>query len=613
MRHVSILLAFWLIGSATAHSEVAPVPESNQAALATQIINSYHGTLPADPPKKLYVVYFTPVDREPAPRFQSRLEAIMLDIQAFYRDGMEQRGLGPKTFPLELDEHGKLVIHMVKGKGPDNSYAKPDGDKVLAECRPALEAAGISPDRETILIFCNLATWDEKAGTFAHHSPYYGMWTQANGLCFAVDSVIQNLDDIPRKEPSLHDDEYGKMSLGKFNTIFIGGIAHELGHAFALPHCGERWDEKKFGTSIMGVGNHTYREERRAEGKGSFLTMSSAMHLAGRPLFNGSDKGMTEEAKLGPCDLNLSTNLMRADLAGRRGALRVEGTVAGSPPIYGVIAYFDSLNDGGYHAPTATSVPDGQGRFAIEVSDLAPCANGQLRIELCHANGAISERQLGFAVDSEGRVDLSQWQMRVALAPLAKAIAENQRDAAGTAFENIEKSNASELAKTIGSKLLMTLESGLKPTPAEVPMTISRFSLGDAKPKSTEVGWLQPAANRVPLDRGIDSPLLDSGRLYATGLYAHAPSRYVFELDGKWSELSGDAGLHTLQQPYGSVIFIIKTDGREAFRSAIIRHGEKASYKLGVKGVKTLELIVDPTGDGNHNDWGLWLDPVLTR
>jgi len=127
------------------------------------------------------------------------------------------------------------------------------------------------------------------------------------------------------------------------------------------------------------------------------------------------------------------------------------------------------------------------------------------------------------------------------------------------------------------------------------------------------VGWLQPAANRVPPNSEVLSPLLDSGKPYATGLYAHAPSRYVFELGGRWKELSGEAGLHTLHQPYGSVAFIIKTDGHAVYRSAVIRGADKATYKIDLAGVKRVELIVDPTDDGNHNDWGLWLDPVLSR
>src|SRR5204863_7947012 len=129
-----------------------------------------------------------------------------------------------------------------------------------------------------------------------------------------------------------------------------------------------------------------------------------AMRLAGRPLFNGSDKDELLPTNLEQCHLTLSTNLARADSRRLRGAVRIEGTVVGTPPIYGVIAYFESAHDGGYHSPTATTVPDAEGRFAIEITDLAPCENGLLRIEFCHANGAVSERLLGYNVGLDRRV-----------------------------------------------------------------------------------------------------------------------------------------------------------------------------------------------------------------
>lgn len=484
---------------------------------------------------------------------------------------------------------------------------------VKRACQPTLEAAGISYEQETVLILCHLANYDEKAGTFQHHSPYFGSWDQQSGLCFAADWSNQRLDNLTKKTPMLRDAEYGNMSLGKHTTIFLGGIAHELGHAFALPHCGERWDEKALGTSLLGGGNHTYREELRGEGKGSFLTMASAMRLAGRPLFNGADKNMAERPKLERCTLTLTTNLTRTDLAGRRAGLRVEGEVQGTPPIYGVVAYFDSVEDGGYRAPTATSVPDAQGRFAIEVSDLARCDDGALRVEFCHANGAISERHYNFSVTPEGTVDLSQWQLRHSLEPVADAVARNEADAARAALQTLETSAASDLAKTIARKLVGTLSDETKPIPADAPDSITQLALGDARPTSAEVGWLKPAANRIPPNEQIASPLLDSGRLHATGLYAHAPSRYIFDLGGKWKELRGTAGLHKLQQPHGSVIFIIRADGREVFRSPTIRAAKQADYKINVAGVQTLELLVDPAGNGNGNDWGLWLDPTLTR
>ena len=114
------------------------------------------------------------------------------------------------------------------------------------------------------------------------------------------------------------------------------------------------------------------------------------------------------------------------------------------------------------------------------------------------------------------------------------------------------------MTKIIARKLIGTLIQDAKPRPADVPIATAQLALGDARAMSAEVGWLKPAANRIPPNDQMPSVMLDSGKLYATGLYAHAPSKYVFDLGGKWKQLSGEAGLHTLQQPYGSVIFIIK-------------------------------------------------------
>lgn len=603
---------------------MAPIPEAEQATLAQKILAGYQPSRPAVPPKVLHIVYYTPADRAPEPNYEARLDAIMEDISAFYGDGMKRLGFGPETFAMEHDASGKLVIHLVKGREVESAFSvwqgrkgtgsADGGAKVVKECGPSLAAAGISLDHETVLIFCNLANWDPAAKTFRHHSPYFGEWGDGWGRCFAADSVILNLDDISRKEPILDDEEYGKMSLGKFNTIFIGGIAHELGHAFLLPHCGERADETALGRSIMGIGNHTYREERRGEGPGAFLTMASAMRLASHPLFSGSDKGWGEAASLKQCDLTLTTNITRADLAGRHGAIRIEGMVQGLPPVYGVIAYFDSVHDGGYFSPTATSVPDAQGHFAIEISDLAPCGDGEVRLEFCHANGAISVRRLEFAVTADGVVDLSQWQQREALRSLGDAVAQNDLSQAQAALAGLEKGTASESELRIARSLVATLEDKPKISPAAASQGVTRLFLGDAKAEEEKVGWLTPAFNRVPGNSEIKPPFLDSGKLYATGLYAHAPSRYLFDLGGKWKALRGGAGLHTFVQPYAAgVVFVIKADSKEVYRSGAVEGSRHVDYSIDVTGVKNLELIVEKANERNGGNWGLWLDPQLSR
>ncbi|HSU55521.1 MAG TPA: NPCBM/NEW2 domain-containing protein [Candidatus Dormibacteraeota bacterium] len=621
---LTFLLATFLCSPGKA--AVAPIPESEQAARALKIITQFQGTSPSTRPKQLHIVYFTPSDREPAANYQKRLGAILEDIRGFYWHEMNRSGFGQETFTLPRDKDGKLIIHLVKGKEADSEFPRwrernggntgdpQGGEMVKRECQPILERAGISMDHETVLIFCHLATYDEKAGTFRHHSPYFGSWSQQSGLCFAADWAQQDLDNLTKKEPKLNDGEYGDMSLGKHMTIFLGGIAHELGHAFALPHCGERWDEKALGTSLMGGGNHTYREEERGEGPGSFLTMASAMRLAGRPLFSGFDKDESKPGKLAQSEVLLSTNITRPELAGRRGGLRVEGSVKGEPPIYAVVAYFDSKHDGGYAAPTATSVPDEQGRFAIEVSDLARCEAGELRVEFCHANGAVTEQKLGFRIAPDGSVDLTQWETRRAIQEVALAVGRNNRKQAQLAVAEVEASDAPELAKSLARKLVQTLDEKKKSSPATVSAEITELALGDAAPEAADVGWLKPAANRIPPNAEVPSAALDSGNLFATGLYAHAPSRYVFDLGGKWNKLRGEAGLHSFHQSraYG-VVFAIKGDGKELFRSKAIRDAAHAKYDLDVSGVRKLELIVEQAADRNGGNWGLWLEPTLSR
>ena len=71
-----------------------------------------------------------------------------------------------------------------------------------------------------------------------------------------------------------------------------------------------------------------------------------------------------------------------------------------------------------------------------------------------------------------------------------------------------------------------------------------------AEPKSVKVGWGRPAYDHVP----GPSLLLESGdQLFATGIYAHAPSTHSYDLGGTWKKLIGHCGLANGHP--GSVIF----------------------------------------------------------
>lgn len=67
-------------------------------------------------------VYFLPNDLIPDPNVEADLDTLMKDAQKFYADQMERHGFGRKTFRLETDETGKVIVHRVNGKFPTIRY-----------------------------------------------------------------------------------------------------------------------------------------------------------------------------------------------------------------------------------------------------------------------------------------------------------------------------------------------------------------------------------------------------------------------------------------------------------------------------------------------------------
>ncbi len=67
-------------------------------------------------------IYFIPNDREANPDIDTQLDTIMKEVQLFYADQMEKHGFGRKTFALETDESGKIVIHSVIGEFNEEYY-----------------------------------------------------------------------------------------------------------------------------------------------------------------------------------------------------------------------------------------------------------------------------------------------------------------------------------------------------------------------------------------------------------------------------------------------------------------------------------------------------------
>ncbi len=312
-----------------------------QASQAEWILNEltdWRKTRPRGPLKALRVVYFHPSDRPPLKNHLERWNGIMGDMQDFYRSEMERLGYGKVTLTLEKEE-GKLKMHLVRGKSKDDgSYTYKSGGKIREEVFASLKEKGIDPNMETILVVCGLSKTEGKKVTI--YSPYYGMGANHNrGICFTADMEWLSVDGL-KPDPdkiTLEVKEhrgYEPFTLGRFNTVYIGGTIHELGHGLSLPHNLATKEESKRDTALMGAGNYTYRKEWRNEGKGSFLTHSSALRLLVHPLFSGTTKQSKESPKAKYGKLKISHSDAKIHIHGTIGSAIPAVAMAAGPLCY---------------------------------------------------------------------------------------------------------------------------------------------------------------------------------------------------------------------------------------------------------------------------------------
>ena len=375
----------------------------SQPEQAAHILRQLHAWRKPDPSrskKHLRVVYFYPHDRQPLKHHVDRWHQIMADIRQFYSDEMHKLGYGDVTLALEQDQ-GKLKLHAVRGTANDDgSYSYRSGNRIYNEVVKVLAHKGIDAQRETLLIVCGLSRTEDKKVTI--YSPYYGMGADhTRGICFVADSDWLTINGLKPDPQGLvlqvkEHRGYEPFSLARFNTTYIGGTIHELGHGLSLPHNHATQWEAKRGTALMGAGNYTYRQEWRQEGKGSFLTHAHAIRLLVHPLFSGTAQQADQSPELQLTSLQVSF---------QKNQIQIRGTLQAKIPAVAMIAYNDRENPGqkgyqvnnDYDATTWSSVVTPQQDFWIRVGDLED-GNHQLRLVCVHANGSAVTHRLHYTM-----------------------------------------------------------------------------------------------------------------------------------------------------------------------------------------------------------------------
>ncbi len=555
----------------------------------------------------LRVVYFCPKGTAPQKDYRARLERIMFDVRDFYRTGMAAYGVENWVLPLELVDE-RLRVHLVRGREGEDAYDYKSGNKIMAEIKAAL-GDEIRFGKEHLIVFHGLCA-KQPDGSYRVHAPYYGSAARDNqsGVCHAADCELLDprhfKDTTGRIRYTEHTGTFDQ-TLADFNTKYIGGVAHELGHALGLPHVSEAGQEGGlYGTALMGAGNHTYRRELwNPKRRGAFLTMASAVRLLVHPLHTGCAPTRTDP------EMALSELAFVAE--GRE--LVARGQVTGSPRVAAVIAHVDPEGRSDYDSDAGVGVVSA-GRFEVRLPCWKPGVQ-ELKIDIYNVNGAHRIRRFPFTTNNAAEPDAARLMGDWLVQRAERTVLDGDVTAAkAQAAAALARDDVGPAAKQALRYLLALCE----PLPDPVPISAVKeaiVNLADVRWESAEVGWGKPARNQYWHNATMrDAVLLNTGgTFFEKGLYAHAPSGYVFAVDGRFSRFTATAGLQQGAASVGSGVFIVRGDGKELYRSKRLGPGETAIVDVEIAGIGKLELNVESGKDDNACCWTIWGAPRVRR
>jgi hypothetical protein len=239
-----------------------------------------------------------------------------------------------------------------------------------------------------------------------------------------------------------------------------------------------------------------------------------------------------------------------------------------------------------------------------------------LQLVACHVNGAMSQFHRA-TFSASGRHEPSvgtltaQWLLRGIEQTFLQGCEE---EAAKRAKEVLDEGTAPALAVPKLKHVVALAAARAKPIML-ADVDVKEVYLSDLQWISAQVGWGKPTRDRYYYDEHVhDALFLElGGEFYEKGLYAHAPSRYVFDIGTRFKCFTATVGLQNGTPQPGTAMFVVKGDGRELFRSELLKGPKTAAIDVSIEGVKHLELLVESGKQGNACCWSVWGAPKISR
>ena len=306
-------------------------------------------------------------------------------------------------------------------------------------------------------------------------------------------------------------------------------------------------------------------------------------------------------------DVEADCRFLDIEFAQGKGEYIVKGRVESSPAAYAVLAYHDDMVVPMDYEATSWVADFKDGQFEVHVGDLAP-GQFELRLRCYMVNGEKRQLEFQFEIDESLAIPIEGLKRQVLYELYVKpAIEARDIEALQAGIERLAGLNDIHYRRARAYYRMMTRTAPVPKALSALSDSVLQVPLSSVEWASATVGWEKPKRDSLP----NGTPLESGAQFHETGLYAHANSSFVYNLDGTWKRFTSGYGL--LNRCRGSVVFVVKCDGEERFRSALVDHWVEGWVDVDLTGVDQLELIVEDGDNGGWGDCGLWFSPILTR
>ena len=180
--------------------------------------------------------------KDDSQNYKDKWDAALKLLQTYTADEMNRQGYGRKTFNLELDEGGKVIVHVVKAGGTFEEMQKISGGDAYGVSANAIREQ--LPDglykNLVCVAFSRHIKGTEKATAYAALGG--GNVALMGGACFytwptGVKNILKTFSsDVQIDIENFHADDIRRFAVWATAATTIGSGLHELGHAFGLPH-----------------------------------------------------------------------------------------------------------------------------------------------------------------------------------------------------------------------------------------------------------------------------------------------------------------------------------------------------------------------------------------